>query len=251
LKKAIALILALMLGISLLAACGGDNTPSNTPDNTPGNVTPPSDNTGGGGTPAPDAKGETYDTGNFSVYVPGGWLAIPITRNGAPDPDALAIYKGAQDESGMMSCPGIKIYYPVGHDVDPKTKSRCSNVSDLAPLTLENCTWEGFSGDYNGSPVTVLLNDGDEGFEVLVWTKAEFGDETISIRDADVLAIIASISREGMGSVNEPDPAEDVPEPVFEYDPAKDEDQGRFFGGSYSDTAGSFSRLCRLTGSMD
>jgi len=196
-KKLMVFILTVtvLAGLFALSACDPIRTGEN-PADTGGakNDTSNDDGfSGNGGDPA-GTNGKTHDTGNFSVLIPDGWLEIPFFRNGEYDPDALGIYKGAQNEYGMTNCPGIQIYYPATHDIIPKNRNNCKEVSELTPLELENGTWEGFSGMYSGYPLVALFNNGNEGFAVTVWLTSAYGEETISIDDADVLAIIAGIS---------------------------------------------------------
>jgi len=208
-KRLIVLLLVIMLGVTLFAGCGGDKSgddkagdnksednKSNADDDSSDENDDENDSDSDG--ESGEIKGETYANEVFNVFVPEGWLLIPFSLNGEPNPHTLGIYKGAVNEYSMVNCPGLEISYPaISRELfRPTSKSRYDNVVDLPPLVFENRVWEAFTGEYLNTPVAILLDDGDEGFLVAVWFTSAFGEETISLDDADVLAIIASLSIE-------------------------------------------------------
>ena len=180
-KKLVTITLALLMTLSLVA-CG---------------------NTGTGGQPASEpaaVKGETYDAGNVSALVPDGWKAFGIQdmwadEEGAMDPDQVQIAKGAAEDYDLFSKPSVLIQH-YGADVDMMTleKEMYDEGKDLEPLEIGGRTWNGFSAKSLGTPLTVLWTGeaGSDQFQVTVWT--DMGDGTITLEDADVQAIIASIA---------------------------------------------------------
>jgi len=158
---------------------------------------------GGGGSSSSDGSGSTskgsgttHSTGTFKVFVPDGWLAIPFQFNGEHNPNAVGIYKGAKSEYDMLSCPGIQIYIPATKGRVPTDKSDYDDVTELEPWVLDNYTWKGFTGTYRTSSLGILMNDGDDGYQVSVYMKVATSNKTISVNDADVKAIVASIKPE-------------------------------------------------------
>lgn len=181
-KKILAITLSLILCVALFAGCGGGKT-------TTGQTEPAA------------VKGEVYDTGSFSVAVPSGWKALGVEdmwteEEGDMDPTQVQVYKGADDYWDMFSTPGVTIAY---YDADNTLTADLlpemyDDVTDLEPLELGGRTWQGFSAKSFDSPITILWTgeaDSDQ-FQVSIWT--EMSEGSISLDDADVQAIIASIT---------------------------------------------------------
>jgi len=143
---------------------------------------------------APAVKGETYSAGNISATVPEGWQAFPFYSGGEESPNTFAVHKGALNAMDMRYTPGVQIQlFPDGDGFGTDLmKAMYENVSDLAPQTLGGFTWEGFTGVSGDIPTALMWTDaGDDNILVAVWLEME--DVTISLDDADVQAIIASI----------------------------------------------------------
>ena len=220
-KKTLAIILALILCVSMLSGCGGKGN---------NNVTNTSE--------------KTYSTGDFSFLVPAGWLEIPFTLNGEPNPTAAGVYKGAKTEFDMLTKPGFQINCPSSGARISASKSWYDNVSDLEPLKLSNYTWEGFTGEMVGTPYAVLW-DADKKDDFQVTVCLENGSK-ISLDDADVLSILGSIklerartSEESAAPTTAPDtvPAAATPEGKYNlivYE-INGEDMFEFFASMYDD----------------
>ena len=189
-KKFFAILLVLTMVLCLFAC--GEKVPET---DQPGNeVVGGEDNQGD---TAPEVKGETYSTGNFSALIPEGWTAFPVSDMwsddaDAKDPDALQICKGGESEWDLFSKPYIKFdYYGPDNDMMTPSSEWYDEVTELAPITAGDYTWNGFSC-VSGSPMTILWTEnGDYQFQATIWTNQ--GDGAISITDADVLAILASV----------------------------------------------------------
>ena len=181
-KRTFTIILVFMLCISMLAGCGSKDN-GDKPEN-------PADS----GNNVETAE-KAHSTGAFSFIVPKGWLEIPFSLNGEPNPKAAGIYKGAKSEFDMITKPGIQINCPSSGARISANKNSFSNVSELTPLKLANYTWEGFTGEINGVPHAILWDTGKkDDFQVTVCLEQ---GEKISLTDADVLSILASIKLEG------------------------------------------------------
>lgn len=199
-KKVIALLLALVLCTAMLVGCAGDkedktdegkNNTSDVTDEGKNNTT----DEGKNNTSNETAKGETYDAGNVSVLVPDGWKAFPVTDafeeyDGEYDPTAVQVCKGGEEEWDIFTKPYMQInYYP---DNSMYVSSDWyDNVVELEPMQIGGYTWNGFTGTSLDYPMAVLYTDGDVQIQVSI--TLENTDGKISLDDADVQAIIASI----------------------------------------------------------
>lgn len=195
-KKLAYILLALTLLLSL-AACGGKTETPNEPNQTA--------QTPGGeaaNTPAPEApstKGEFYDTDNFKVLIPEGWKAFPQHDVFNDDPDAmnpniLQICKGATSDFDLFSKPLITVNYAgKSTTMMAPSKSFYDNVEDMADVTTGDHTWSAYSCESMGQKMYLLFEDqGVIQFQAAVAYETSGG--SISLDDADVQAILASIA---------------------------------------------------------
>lgn len=176
-KKSILFILASVLLTAMLAGCSG--TPA---------ATDPADITG-----------ETFDGGNISALVPKGWMGFHGTDyfeeyEEGYDPNVIQIAKGAESEWDLLSKPYIMIGYfgPDNPMVEP-VKELYEETADIEPVTIGDYTWKGFTGKSIDTPIAVLWT-GEEGSDQLQLTICLENGDKISLEDADVRAIIASIN---------------------------------------------------------
>lgn len=195
-KKTLAMILSIVMCLSLLAACGGG-----------------SGNGGNSGkTPQEDPVENIYDTGEFQVVIPEGWLEAPVSdifaeEDGALDSGALQIIKGGESSMDVFSKPyvDIRFYGPDVLGMAPD-KDFYDDVEEIDDLELDNYTFEGFSCLSFGYEMTILFaDDGDNQIQVVVYTDQE--DGSISVTDDDVLQILESIvPSDGTGGSQTQDP---------------------------------------------
>lgn len=175
LKKVVALLLAFVLCTAMLTACGGkkEDAPK-TPE---------------------EVKGTTFDAGEFSVLVPDGWLAFPVSDmfddyEGEYDPTAVQICKGAESEFDLFTHPYLQInYYP--DNTMTVSKDWYDNVEDIEPMELGSYTWNGFTCTSLDYKTAVLYTEGD--VQIQITCTLENGDYKFSIDDVDVQALLASI----------------------------------------------------------
>lgn len=174
-KKVIVSLLAVLMCLAVFAGCGSSGTQGD-----------------------PEVSGETFDGGNVSALVPDGWMAFHGTDvfgdyEEGYDPNVIQICKGAKSELDMFSKPYMQINY-YGADTTMMTpgKEWYDDTADLEPMNLGNYTWNGFTGVSMEYPIAILwTEDGDAQFQISIWLEME--DGKISLDDADVQAIIASI----------------------------------------------------------
>ena len=180
-KKAVIILLVITLVVFALAGCGGKSK----------------DGGGGGGGGGGSASLETYDTGVFSAGVPKGWKAFPVSDifddyEGDYDPNGLNINKGAKSDFDVYSTPGIRIDYSKGGYTPEFAKGMYDDVVELDPVNIGSYTWIGCDCNVFGTHMIVLWSDDD--YEIQVQITLEGGNKKISLDDADVQAIIASIA---------------------------------------------------------
>ena len=163
----------IMAGALLLAGCGG----------------------GGGSAKSGKVSGETFSTDNFSVLIPKGWRAIRATdpfENGKLREDMVYINKGAKSDIAIFSTPGVVVLYAPNAMTHPP-KSFYDDTADITPFTAGKYAFEGFSGKFSGKPLIVFwTTNAKEYFQITI--NAEIDGKKIALDDADVQAIIASVT---------------------------------------------------------
>ena len=146
-----------------------------------------------------DVKGETFDGGNVTALVPKGWMGF----HGADffqdyeegyDPNVIQIAKGAKSEFDLFSKPYIQInYYGAETSMAEPYSGLYEDATELEPVAIGSYTWNGFTATSGGVPMAMLwTEDGEEQFQLTIWL--ENGNEKLSLDDAEVQAIIASIA---------------------------------------------------------
>ena len=198
-KKTLVIGLVLLLSISMLAGCSGGGGSGNSTGGGTQSTEKPGETAKTEQAPA-GVKGETHSAENVSALVPEGWQAFPFYSGGAESPNTFSVHKGALNAMDIWSTPGVQIqFFPDGSGFGSNIKKDMyRDVSDLANQKLGDYTWEGFTGlskntkDEYVVPFAIFWTDaGSDKIQVTVWL--ELGEETISLDDADVQAILASI----------------------------------------------------------
>jgi hypothetical protein len=180
-KRMLALMMAMVLCVSMLAACGG------------------SEDAAGETAQEKEIEGEVFDAGNVSALVPKGWAAFPVAdmwsdEEDAMDPDQVQICKGAESEWDLFSKPYIAIvYYGADTDLMAPDSSWYDEAKDIDDIKLSNLTWKGFTAVSFDMPMAILWADDGAGNEYQATIYLETSDAEISLEDADVLAILESI----------------------------------------------------------
>jgi len=171
-KKTLALILIFMLGVSILAGCNG------------------------GGGSSRSSGPERLDAGDISVEVPSGWKGYLISESMTPDDtdyrtNQIEVYKGADSFWDIYIKPGLRIvYYGAGREMD-NPDYFFSDPETLPAMELGGRTWNGYKGFWLDEERALLwTEDGVHQIRIEVVLES---DGKISLSDADVRAIIASI----------------------------------------------------------
>lgn len=186
-KKLLVLLLVFAMLLSLVA-CGEENKSEKKESDQASTESQPT-----------EPKGTTYDTGEFQVFIPDGWYAIPCTDVWAEeadvlDPTALHICKGGDNDFDIFTKPYIRIdHYDENTMMGKPDKEWYDDGVDLEPFTTGEHTWTGFSATTLGYPIVVLwAQEGGDEYQIAIYTDQE--DGKISIDDADVQEILASIT---------------------------------------------------------
>lgn len=179
-KKVLAMGLAVVMSFAVLAGCGGTEN-------------------GASGESADVVKGEVYDAGNVSVLVPEGWMAIPVDDiwsedEEATDPDQIQVCKDAESDIDILLKPYVHVvYYDESTDMMQPSSDWYDDVEELEPITAGDKTWEGFKASSIGLPFATLWTGeaGGDQFQATIWLETD--ELSISLDDADVMAILESI----------------------------------------------------------
>ena len=182
-KKLLAALLAIAMLLAL-AACGGEEKPQDLTSASSEKV----------------AESATkYDTTVFSVDVPSGWKTFAVkdmfSSDNETDATKLQIGKGAENEIDLFTHPYMYIYY---YDKDSYFMEPSSDFydepADIEPMELGGRTWKGFTAKSLDYPIATLWTgeEGGEHFQISIWL--EMSEGKIALTDADVQAIISSIT---------------------------------------------------------
>ncbi|MDO4563442.1 MAG: membrane lipoprotein lipid attachment site-containing protein [Clostridia bacterium] len=175
-KKIISLLLVAIVAVAMLAGCSGGAKPTD---------------------PA-DVKGETFDGGNVSALVPEGWMAFHGTDyfndyEEGYDPSVINIVKDAKSELDMFTNPYVMINYYGPDSYFMSSRDLYDDAKDIEPMEIGSYSWSGYAHEGYGYPTAVLeATDGTISIQVTVIL--ENGNKKISLDDAEVQAIIASIT---------------------------------------------------------
>jgi len=187
-KKILTCAIALILCLAMLTGCGPKDKPVSTPTSTDTS----------NGSAAPTVAGELFDAGNVTALVPEGWMAFPESDlfsddPDAVDPDVITICKDAESDFDLFSNPYVRIdYYGPDRDLWEPSKEWYDDAKDLDPTVIGPYTWNGFQGTSFGTPTIILWTvDGENEYQISIICEASNGK--ISLEDADVQAIIASV----------------------------------------------------------
>lgn len=176
-KKLLALLLCGLM-LTSFAACGGSDSESTDAGNDDAKT-------------EEKAEATTYDVGEFTVSVPGGWQAFPLNdMDGNTDTNSIDIVMG---DSAFGGFPYIRVdYYGPETTMMKLMPDLYENVEEIAEFELGGYTWSGFKCTSFDMPLINLQTEaGDHEFQLALWTEQTNG--TIALEDDDVQAIIASL----------------------------------------------------------
>ena len=154
-----------------------------------------------------NSSNTTYDVGDFTVFVPEGWEAIPVPDRSDSEKNAandimLAKSPVHYDEWEMRwKSEEDKLFYITYLDKEnfekyPESErayceeeyANLGGVTDLADVTIGSLTWHGFSVSPLGSDVYILWAESGEGGYITGFNTAD-----LSLEEADVQAILGSL----------------------------------------------------------
>lgn len=146
-----------------------------------------------------DITGERISAGNVSALCPDGWKSYPVwdlwaDEANTVDKDKLKFNKGAVSEDDQHVTPSMEIrYYGPNSTFFRPDKDRFDDPEDLSPMKIGERTWEGIAGlSWGNRQALIWTEDGDD--EFLIAILLEYDGKKITLQDADVQAIIASIT---------------------------------------------------------
>lgn len=152
----------------------------------------------------PVMSGKIYETGEFSVWVPDDWTALPVTDPfsdppGAVKTDCLHIVKGGTTEQDLHSKLYIRLeYYVPGEAVPEYQTETCRNMEEIEPLQLGAYTWYGFTVQelqgrvVLGTAASLRTDTAQGSFLAACWLERE--GENITLNDPQLQAILASVT---------------------------------------------------------
>lgn len=136
-----------------------------------------------------------FDNGILRVRVPSGWgLFYGIDSDGKVTPKKVHVYKDAKIETDIFTHAGITICFFDRQDSYLSPKFFYDNVVDMEPFILGSYTWDGYTCTSLGYPYTMLEAKHD-GCVFQVMILMENGEHKLSLDDADVKAILESLTQ--------------------------------------------------------
>ena len=134
-----------------------------------------------------------FAPGRLSVPVPSGWGAF-LTDDA--DDTSVTLVKGGSDMMGLVFNPSVSVMYiPLGTLVlDPRDLQE--NSEDIEPFSLGGYDWTGYSySSFGLSGICVTARGNFGTITVSISPRGVMGgDETISLKDEDVQAILSGIT---------------------------------------------------------
>lgn len=186
-------MLAGMLSLSMLTACGGNDSSKST-DTEKSKASQTADESKedsvSTGETEEDSKptGETFDMDTFIVLVPSGWVAMDFK-----DMHQIKLFK-TDDVNNTFGVPEVDITYKANVKYNLYT-AIFESYEEISPITTGSYTWNGVQGKYDKTTDLILLNTavGEGHIAADIWIKTS-SETAISIEDADVNAILSSIT---------------------------------------------------------
>ncbi len=204
-KKIIALLLISVLVLTLASCSQTANTGSteNTENQDP-TISEPAGSDTEKETTSQSLPDGYYNVGDFTVFVPEGWTAIPVPDRDDPSKILTNDIQLAKDavynevSNTWNTDDGVSFYVTLlgqeDYDRAPEGRDYYAKdfaVSDMEDVTIGELTWHGFSVSPIGAPVYMMWAarvDGVGGYYTSISTA--YG---MSLEDADLQAILGSL----------------------------------------------------------
>ncbi|MBQ6065532.1 MAG: hypothetical protein IJK89_01800 [Clostridia bacterium] len=201
-KKLFSVLLTLILLVALFASCGkkdagpvaasDDQTTASASDD-PTSAAAPED-----AQQQLNAEGETYDVGDFTVYVPAGWAAIPVNSQDEPgtvSTNEIKLCKGAEYDAASETWvtayrPSIIVDYLSGDKVGrvPGSKVFYDSTEDIAEMQIGSLTWQGFEYKNVGNGAIIWALAENYGYRLSI-----IYEDDLTLDDADLRAVMESL----------------------------------------------------------
>lgn len=154
--------------------------------------------------PSASNSNTTYNVGEFSVFVPEGWQAIPVpdhTDSSKTATNDILLAKGAEykEATGSWDYESGPYFYITLLNKDDFAKAstgrdyyveQFGSVKDMEDMKTGSLTWHGFSVNPIGADVYMIWAEkGEGGFYSSISTAYD-----LSLQDEDVQAILGSLA---------------------------------------------------------
>lgn len=202
-KKPLAILLAVPMLISLAACSNAGGNASKATESSKAETTKAPDTTEAAQETVPQSvSNTTYNVGEFTVFVPEGWTAIPVpdhTDSSKTATNDIQLAKGtvySEEEKKWKTddCPNFYITY-LGKEDFAKVPSQKEydakdfSVKDMEDKKIGSLTWQGYSVNPIGADVYIMwAASGDGGYYTSISTA--YG---LKIEDDDVQKILGSL----------------------------------------------------------
>jgi hypothetical protein len=148
-----------------------------------------------------DVTGDAVETGEVSALCPDGWTNVGADDIDAAEPGKAAtnefrFVKGGADQEALLTNAYINIVFhgPSSDFMQTDPNEWYDGVTDLEDFTTGEYTWSGYSAQSLGVPFVYVSAESD-GCTIEAWLYTREGSEnSASITDPDVLAILQSIT---------------------------------------------------------
>lgn len=203
-KRYITLLLAACMMISLAACSSSNEDNESSVDNGTLSQIETTEAETEQATSQPDTN-TTYNVGEFTVFVPEGWKAVPVTDQNDPSiilTNDIQLVNTALQESAdeWDSTEGQSFYvtYLSKEEFEKAPEARASYEKDFAVTDMEDMqtgdlTWKGFSVSPIGAPVYMLwAESGNGGFYASISTAYD-----LSLDDEAVQTMLGSLKVNG------------------------------------------------------
>ena len=146
-------------------------------------------------------SGEAVNAGTVTAVCPDGWTSVGAPDITSDDPAAqaaneLRFVKGGSSEADLLTNAYLDIicHGPNSNIMQTDPSEWYDNVAEISGFTTGNYTWAGYSAQSLGVPFVYVSSElNGYTLEVYLYTR-EGTENAAAITDADVLAVLESIT---------------------------------------------------------
>lgn len=135
-------------------------------------------------------KGEMHDVGRISLLVPEGWTLIDL--GSASSEFTCVVVKGTKDD--FLKNSQISVIYSLPTEVVVSSAAFAENVIQQPDFDLGGYHWTSWTGSFNDVKSEVAETEGEFGYITFSRMEGMETREQLSLKDAEVQAIIKSIT---------------------------------------------------------